>query len=225
MSATTSAPASLFDPTALAIVVAGTVIAAIARCGWRDCVTSLRAAFGLLRTSFDENANRTATARFASEVRQRGVLVADAPPPPDRMLAKALDVLVRSGSVDAMQDMVTRARAKREAKRKRVVAVFEQAGELAPVFGLVGTLFAMTQIAPGAGEDTSAATFGAIATAVLSSLYGVLTAHLVCFPIAGALRRKSEHAQSVRDELIEWLVKELSPIVPPTSKARLEQVA
>ncbi len=209
-------PSSFFDPVALVIVLAGTALATLARSGWHDAVAAIRAAFALVRPNVDADANRAVLARAVSEVRRHGVLRADVPTPPDAALADALDTLIRSGSTGAMQTAFSAARVHRTNMRTRTAAVFEQAGELAPAFGLVGTLFSMTQLAPMAGSDAGAATFGAIATAVLSSLYGVLGAHLVCLPLAEAIVRRGERAETLREKLIDWLAHEVISALPQT---------
>ncbi|MEO1729499.1 MAG: MotA/TolQ/ExbB proton channel family protein [Pseudomonadota bacterium] len=206
--------ASLFDPEALAIVLVGTALATFARTGWQGIGNALPWLVRFARSGFDEPANRTALARWVRAVRKSGILGADAPFPPDAALSRALDGLVRSGSLAMFHMLHDAARKERVEQHKRAAQVFEQAGELAPVFGLVGTLFAMTQLAPGTGEDASAAAFGAIASAVLSSLYGVLTANLVCFPIAGAIMRRSAREEHARGKLVNWVADEIADVLP-----------
>ena len=55
--------AALIDPGAFIIVMAGTVLACVARCGWRDVGAALREASGLMRPGFDVQGNRRALAR------------------------------------------------------------------------------------------------------------------------------------------------------------------
>ncbi|MGB3470221.1 MAG: MotA/TolQ/ExbB proton channel family protein [Erythrobacter sp.] len=214
----------MFDPSALSIVLAGTAVATLARAGWSNCLHALRSAIRLTGKGFDASANRTAFARMARAIQKRGVLGAEEPLPPDPALAKAVAELVRTGSVNAMEDSLARHGANDAHDNGRAAIVFEQAGELAPVFGLVGTLFAMTQIAPGADADATVATFGAIATAVLSSLYGVLSAHLIFLPVAGAITRRARDEEAARLALIEWLSHEIAAFVP-SSKTTLKPAA
>lgn len=200
--------APMIDPGALAIVLAGTLIATIARCGWRDLRVAIGALGGLGRTTFDEDANRIALARTIREIERAGPLCADVPLPPDPSLAKLLDTFLRHGSLDAMHSIRRAEQASREVTRTQAVRTFEFAGELAPVFGLVGTLFAITQLVPSTGSAVEA-TMSAIGTAVLSTLYGVLTAHLVCIPLARAIERRGEREELARDHLAEWLDRQL----------------
>lgn len=211
--------ASLIDPGAFAIVVAGTTLATIARTGWQGCLHAAQTGLGIGQETFDESANRSALARMTVAIRRGGVRGAQEPLPPDRLLARAVDVLVRSGSIRAMQESHAQASAQRAADQARAAAAFEEAGELSPVFGLVGTLFAMTQIAPAAPAEATAATFGAIASAVLSSLYGVLAAHFVYLPIANSIARRSKAEHAARDALLEWLIGEIADVVPITGSA------
>ncbi len=207
--------AQLIDPGALAIVLAGTGIATFARCGWSDLRAAAVEAARLGRSGFDEAANRRALSRTIREIQRVGLLGADAPLPPDRSLAVAVAALLKSGSLDAFHTARRADRAAREAARAAAIRVFEYAGELGPVFGLVGTLFAITQFVPGAGsaaaaQDPTITTLAAVGTAVLSSLYGVLTAHLVCIPIAHAIERKGEREEDARSRLAGWVDDEIT---------------
>lgn len=193
-----------FDPAALFVVLAGTAIATLARCGF----SAIRAAIGALvrlpAPGFDEDANRAALARCASEIATRGHLCAECPLPPDRALARLADTYLTSGSLDALHTEARALRTVREVARAQAVRVFEFAGELAPVFGLVGTLFAITRLTPVAGSTSAEVTMAAVATAVLSSLYGVLTAHLVYIPLAHAIERKGDREEDMRGDLLDW---------------------
>lgn len=197
--------APMLDPGALGIVVAGTVIATAARCGWRDCSAALAALPRLGASSFDEGANRTAIARTLRAIEAHGFRAADTPLPPDPSLARLVETYLATGSIDALHSARRAERAAGEVERSRSVRTFEYAGELAPVFGLVGTLYAITGLSDTLAANTVEATMAAIATAVLSSLYGVLTAHLVCVPLARAIERRGLREESAREALVEWL--------------------
>ncbi len=224
--------AALFDPIALTIVLAGTLIATLARSGLGDVSLAGRSLIALIRPGFDEDANRTAIARWARAIKERGVLGAESAMPSDADLALAISALVRTGSINAMQAAQSEASGQRLRERGRAVRVFEQAGELAPVFGLVGTLFSMTQMAPapdvatGAATDalTHSLTMGAIATAVLSSLYGVLAAHFLFLPLAHAVARRSQMEDDAREDLMAWLSNEIEDAVPGVTSARVTKL-
>lgn len=201
---------AFFDPGALVIVLAGTALATTARCGWRDMGTAIRSFAELASASFDEHANRAALARSVPEIKRRGHLCADAPLPPDRATAALVKAYLVSGSIEALHTAARAERSTREIVRGQAMRVFDYAGEQAPIFGLVGTLFAITQLNPAATSSTTEAMMGAVGTAVLSSLYGVLTAHLFCVPIAGAIERRGLREETARAKLLEWFEAEVS---------------
>ena len=195
---------SLFDPGSLAIVIAGTVLATVARCGWRDFGAALRAAGGLLRGGFAAEPNRTALARAIEAIRRDGHHRADPALPPDRALGLMLETYLRHGALDTLGAVRRAERALDEARRVSAAQVFVWAGELAPVFGLVGTLYGLSQLVPPEGAGASAVIMRAVSTAVLTSLYGALVAHLLCYPLASAIERRGLADERERDALAEW---------------------
>lgn len=205
---------AFMDPGALTIVLAGTLIATIARCGWRSSLAAARALTRLGTARFDDDANRAALARAAPEIKRRGPLCADAPPPPDRSIARLVESYLINGSLDALHMTARAERTSREIARSQSMQVFEYAGELAPIFGLVGTLFAITQLTPDTAFSAAETAMAAIATAVLSTLYGVLTAHLVCVPLARIIERSGEREEAARAKLIDWFEAELTRVRP-----------
>ncbi|KPP92560.1 MotA/TolQ/ExbB proton channel family protein [Erythrobacter sp. HL-111] len=198
--------AGLLDPGALAIVVAGTLVATAARCGWRDCHAALAALPRLGGSRFDEGANRIAIARTLRAIEAQGFRAADVPLPPDPSLARLVAAYLASGSTEALHCARRAERASREVARMQAVRVFEYAGELAPVFGLVGTLYAIAGLADTLGGSPVETVMAGIATAVLSSLYGVLTAHLACVPLARAIERRGMREEGAREALVEWFL-------------------
>lgn len=201
--------AGFVDPSALVVVLAGTLLATIARCGWREIKVAARALSRLGALAFDADGNRAALARSASAIAKRGHLCADTPTPPDPATARMVAAYVTSGSLDTLHSIARAERAHREIARAQAVRVFEFAGELAPVFGLVGTLFAITQLASVNTSSATTVTMAAVGTAVLSSLYGVLTANLFCIPLARAIERRGEREEEVRTKLLGWFESEL----------------
>lgn len=202
---------ALFDPGALGIVVAGTVLATVARCGWRDFGAALRAAGRLLRRGFQSDANRRALALAVTAVQRDGHRRADPALPPDRALGLMLEHYLRHGTLDALAHIRRSERALDEARRVSAAQVFGWAGELAPVFGLIGTLYGFTQLTPHPDAAATTTIMSAISTAVLTSLYGALIAHLVCFPLASAIERRGNADERARAALADWFVAQIDP--------------
>ena len=160
-----SALAPLLDIGALVTVFAGTWLATAARSGSGDLANAARALAGLGQARFDENANRAELARGALLIRQRGPLCAEITLPRDPSLAKAVARYVATGSIETLQDVAHEKRIERVASRTRGQLVFEYAGELAPVFGLVGTLFAISPLNPDPALGSTETIMASVATA------------------------------------------------------------
>lgn len=202
------------DGEALLIVVAGTLLASLARCGFRNLCATVHASFALSRRGFDEGSNRAALARILRSIEHSGPLAAEGPLPPDPEMARLLESYLRTGSPSAMFRMRATQQKVREARMNEAVKVLVVAAELAPMFGLVGTLYSITDLAPTGAIDAIDTTMGAIATAVTSTLYGVLLAHLVCLPIAAMIERREKLEARLRDGQLQWFAGQLpGPVV------------
>lgn len=200
---------SLFDPGALIIVVAGTMLATVARCGPSVCGAAVREACGLLRRGFDPDTNRRALAQALATIQRHGTYRAEPLPPPDPALAHLLESYLRHGSIAALENLRKEQRALAEDQGLSAAQVFACAGELAPVLGLIGTLYGLTQLAPASAITATATIMAAVSSAVLTTLYGALLAHLVCFPLAGAIERRWLEADKERTALAEWFAEQL----------------
>lgn len=211
---------SLFDPGALGVVVAGTVLATAARCGWRDFGAALRTASMLGRRGFDPDANRRALAQALTAIQRDGAHRAEPALPPDRTLGLMVESFLRHGTLAALENVRGTRRGLDEARRISAAQVFACAGELAPVFGLIGTLYGLTQLAPGGAASPTATIMGAVSTAVLTSLYGALLAHLVCFPVASAIERRGLGEDCEREALADWFVDQVGRLAAHDQERR-----
>lgn len=211
--------AALFDSAALVIVVAGTILATAARCGWHDFAAALGEVGRLLRREFRPDANRKALAMAIGAVQRDGHRRAAPVLPPDRALGLMLETYLRHGTLEAVARIRRSERALEEARRVGAMEVLGYAGELAPVWGLIGTLYGLTQLAPGPEATTSLSIMAAISTAVLTSLYGALLSHLVCYPLAGAIERRGHAEERAREALAEWFFARIEADDPGTPGA------
>lgn len=206
-----SALAPLIDMSAITIVIAGTWAAAAARSGRSGIASGARALLRLWHRGFDAGANRAALARCALSIRQNGALCSETDLPCDPDTAGWVERFLATGNVEKLHEAEQEAREKRVADRASGAKLFEVAGELAPVFGLVGTLFAITQLMPGTATQAAETIMSSLASAVLSTLYGVLSAHLLYFPLARAIERRGEAEERARAAMMAWFLKETGP--------------
>ena len=92
-----------------------------------------------------------------------------------------------------------------EIRREEVGAnVFRSIGDSAPAFGMFGTLVGLIQML---ADMTNPTTIGpAMAVAMLTTLYGVLIAQLIAYPISEKLLSKISRQQELRELLLECII-------------------
>ena len=200
-------PETLIDGPSAAIVLGGTMLATVLRCGWRECRITAAEIGALWLEHFDAQAARAELAVQVQEIRRDGILRAQPHLTGDREFDEATGAMIRQRSLPAL----IAAHEKHKARRTRMggiaVRLFAQASELAPAFGMVGTLFALNRLPSGlAGGDFS----GAISMAVLTTLYGLLAANLLFAPISRLIERRVQAEEFERQAIVDWLAEQLA---------------
>jgi len=205
-------PANLIDGPSAAIVFGGTFVATALRSGWQDLLATLRRLAGLGRSRFTAETARAKLAAQVIEIRQDGVLRAHSRHSGDDEFDAATDAMLERRSIGALLDRHEEFRARRTGDADAAVRTLAQAAEIAPAFGLVGTLVSLSQLpADGLAEGQF---MGAISMAVLTTLYGLLSANLIYAPLSRAIDRAAEREEAARQEVIDWLARQLAPSMP-----------
>lgn len=198
------------------VVVGGTMLATLLRSGRSELGAALGEISALMRPCFDYAAARAQIAGQVEEIRHDGILRAGATGSTDDEIADATDALIRHRSIAAALEMHEKYKTARTDRRDKALRVFEQAGELAPVSGLAGTLLALSQLPAGGLERGSM--MGAVAMAVVSTMYGLSLAHIVILPLARWVERHNDAEESERQHLIVWLAAQVGPHCPPVKR-------
>lgn len=203
--------ASLFDATSAVIVIGGTLLATVLRCGFRDCAVALQAIGQLGQKRFDADQARAELAIQVQEIQRDGLLRAQPHHFGDREFDEVTDQLIASRSVAALLEAHEAHKARRMRSDDRAVRTLAQASELAPVFGLAATLISLSQL-PGSGIDRQAY-MGAISMAVSATLYGLLLANLLLAPLARAVERAAADEERERQKIVDWLARQVAPVL------------
>lgn len=213
--------ASLLDPVSAAIVVGGTLLATVLRCGLGDCALAISALGQLGRKRFDADEARAELAVKVQQIQREGVLRVQPRQFGDRELDEATDRMIGSRSVTALLETHETHKARRTHEDGRAVRTLAQASELAPVFGLAATLISLSQL-PANGIDRHAY-MGAISMAVSATLYGLLLANLILAPLARAIERAAAEEESERQKIVDWLAKQVAGAMPARARPTLVQ--
>jgi len=204
--------ASLLDPAAAAIVVGGTLVATVMRCGFTDCGHALAALSRIGRTRFDAQGVRAELAVQVRQIHKDGLFRVNPHQFGDNEFDEATEALIAKRSVPALLAAHESHKQRRLESDDRAVRTLVQAAELGPVFGLVGTLYSLSQLAAdGIGKDAFA---GAISTAVLTTLYGLLLANLLIAPLARLVERASTREEKERQKVVDWLAQQVASDIP-----------
>ena len=200
---------SLVDVRALALVCGGTLLATLLRSGLGECRITVRVLARLWRRRFDANMIRSELARQVREIQQDGLVRANPHQFGDSEFDEATGAMIEARSVDAMLAMHEHHRARRTGAAGAASRTLAQSAELAPVFGLAGTLVSLSQL-PSSG--LAAGQFaGAISLAVLTTLYGLLLANLLLAPLSRAVERAIAREEEEREKLFDWLSAQIAP--------------
>lgn len=193
----------LLDLPALALVLVGTLAATVLRCGWADTRLALQALRQLLAPRFDEVRARAELAVQVQEIEEDGLIRAEPHYFGDGEFDAMTDELIRTRSIEALHESHETHRTRRMDAAHRAVTVLVSAAELAPVFGLVGTLVALGRLSSTVSSTGNFA--GAIGMAVATTLYGLIAANFLFAPLAAAISRRATAEDRARQGLIAWL--------------------
>ena len=222
----------LADALGAAIVLGGTLLATLVGSGRRELAAALAGIGHLLARPFDYERARAEIARDVEAVKADGVLRSRGIHSSDAELSAVTRALIHDRSVQSLIDAHERCKRQRQHQLHLAVRPIRLAAEMAPVFGMAGTLLGLTQVQAG-GVEGGTAMLAGIGLAVVSTLYGLLLAHLAFHPLASLIERRGREEEAARQQLIDWLARQLASAVPPpreesrqrpTGGPRLERV-
>lgn len=207
---------NLANPQSLGFVVLGTLVGTLLRCGSSNLRATNSALWKTGRSTFDREQTRALLAYHAACICRDGVLRASDRSSSDPDIDECLAQLVRQRSIGAMEAMARSKHALKEAKQKAAIKTLESAAELAPVFGLAGTLLALSQLPSGGiGAEGLMPT---VAVAVQTTLFGLVLANLFFVPLARWLDRNLEKEMIERRELLDWFICQIEQAIPKSAR-------
>lgn len=189
-----------FDPLALGIVGGGTLMATAARGPIRDTVNAFRALPVLVRAPFEVGPVRAELARAERVAGAKSLLAIETMPLADPDVRQGAECVLAGAGADQVEAELDRSREARVERHAIVQEYWAAAAEIAPAMGMVGTLIGLVSMFRS--MDDPASIGGAMAVALLATLYGALFANLIAAPIAARLRRLSRAEELERRRLV-----------------------
>lgn len=159
---------------------------------------------------------------LAQKARREGLLVLEDELPgiEDPFIQNGLQMVIDGFEPEAIRKIMFSEVESIEDRHALGQSLFQTWGNLAPAFGMIGTLIGLVMML-GKLEDPSAIGPG-MAVALLTTFYGVIMANLIFIPLAGKLSIYSKEESSRKEIIIEALLSLQSGINPRLMKEHLK---
>jgi chemotaxis protein MotA len=129
---------------------------------------------------------------YANKARKEGILSLESEMKDvqDPFLLKGLQLAVDGQGPEDLKEMLEREIEYIQERHENGADIFVAMGTYAPALGMIGTLIGLVQMLQTMNDPS---TIGpAMAVALLTTLYGAIIANVVCIPMAGKLRVRSQ---------------------------------
>lgn len=195
----------LWHPTAVLIVGGGTLGAVIVRRGASGVASAFKAVWHLRYKEESDDAHKLEIARLAwlsRSAQKNGVKAFEsyAESCGDALVAQGVILLADDASHERIFQTLSRKLDAEDADGLQDSATLEAAGAFAPTFGILGAVLGLISVLRVL--DKPDALGAGIATAFVSTIYGIGLANMLFFPLAARLRARHEAKMKRREELI-----------------------
>lgn len=197
----------LIQPTAFFIVIGGTLCASILNFNY----ATIKNAFKNARGIFYKQEIKTIKVvddiiQLAHFARANGVLALQGvlDRVHDPFLSRGLQLSIDLNNPQLLYDVLSAEISYEEEEELINSRVFEALGGYAPTFGIVGAVMGLIQVMSNIQDIHLLGT--GIATAFVSTLYGVGFANLILLPIAGNLKQKTREKILLKEVILQGIL-------------------
>jgi chemotaxis protein MotA len=122
----------------------------------------------------------------------------------DDFMKKGLQLSIDGLEPASIKDILDTEIVSIQDRHKLGAEIFTTLGTFAPALGMIGTLIGLVQMLQRMDDPS---TIGpAMAVALLTTFYGALLANIVCLPIAGKLRNRSDEEVMMKELMTEGIL-------------------
>jgi chemotaxis protein MotA len=194
--------AAFIDLPSLMIVIGGTLAATFLIESSSNVVGALKVArHALFQPSRDCVETVQRILELSHTARHKGVLALGDVRVEDAFLAKGLRLAVSGLDREEIRETLNAELVSMKQRHQRGQRMFKFMGSTAPAMGMIGTLIGLVQMLQTLNDPSRIGP--AMAVALLTTLYGAVTAFLVCNPIAAKLERRSAEESAHMSVVIE----------------------
>jgi len=202
-----SNPMAILSPSAMAIVLGGTLGATIAGTSFAAITNIPKMYMKAMNPDVpDLNAKVSELVGYAEAARRDGLLALDEVTATieDPFTKKGLQLVVDGTDPDLVAEILE---SENDAMRKRHAAgsqPFEKAGGYAPTMGIIGTVFGLVHVL--ANLDKPETLGPSISAAFIATLIGVASANVIYLPVGARLKGLSQDELHARGMIVEGIL-------------------
>lgn len=197
---------ALVQPTAAMIVLGGTFGAAFISFPLEVVIGAFKDVKKILGGSPKNDELIAEICGFAAKARKNGIIALeqDAQSHKDRFMKKAISLSVDGVEPKDIRELMEIDLGATEEHAKMSAEFFEAAGGYAPTIGIIGAVLGLIHVMSNL-EDTSKLGAG-IAVAFVATIYGLITANILCLPIATKIKHRTKEEMVSKEIIIAGIV-------------------
>ena len=216
---------NFFDPASILITIGCTVVIIIASFP-KDVLASIPKHLKIILNTknFQPAKYIDELVELAQIARKNGLLALEdrANSQKDPFFKQAIMLIVDANDPDKVRGILENDIECMSARHEGAAGMYDKASSMAPAFGMVGTLVGLINMLKGMDMDTGASNLGSdMGTALITTLYGCILAHMIFSPIATLLRNRDEQEVLCKMIIIEGIMSIQSGENPKFLKERL----
>ncbi len=123
----------------------------------------------------------------------------------DKLMRKGLLLIVDGTDSDLIRCIFKTYLDNIEARHEKIISFWDKWGELAPAWGMIGTLIGLVNMLKNLQSDTSAIGPN-MSTALITTFYGSVISNWICNPVAAKLRDLHDEEMSYKEMMIEGIL-------------------
>ncbi len=187
---------SLVQPTAALIVLGGTFGAAFISFPMSTAINAVKDLKKLIATPPKNDELIVEICGYATKARKNGIisLEQDAQNHKDRFMKKAISLSVDGVEPKEIRELMELDLGAYEEHAKMSAEFYEAAGGYAPTVGIIGAVLGLIHVMSNLSDTSKLG--GGIAVAFVATIYGLITANILCLPFATKIKHR------IKDEVL-----------------------
>ena len=143
--------------------------------------------------------------QYANLARQQGLLALEdkLKEVDDAFLVKGVQLVIDGFPAETVRDIMELEAEWQRQRHMNGKKMMEALGQFAPAFGMIGTLVGLVQMLQNLSDPSKIG--GGMATALLTTMYGAMSANMLFIPMAGKLEQRAKEEALLRELMIEGI--------------------